>query len=183
VTFEVAGDDCQARSAFRPVVLFGLAEVAGLGLHSHQFEDDIPMMMRCYTQASSLNRRAFRGEQAPSQSGPGKRYKVAIRGLFDLIMGDAQGSGYRTGDAREVVRNQKDAEVILEWTKTTQEAEEIADRAHKDLSVLGARLTADLASERDDPKREAGPTATVTPTARNGFGVPGSIGPARAGRP
>jgi hypothetical protein len=60
---------------------------------------------------------------------------VAIRGRFDLIMGDAQGSGYRTGDARDVVRNQKDAEVILEWTKTTQEAEEIADRAHKDLSV------------------------------------------------
>jgi hypothetical protein len=54
-----------------------------------------------------------------------------------MILGDAQGSGYRTGDARVVVRNQKGAEIILEWTTTTDEAEEMADRANRDLSVLG----------------------------------------------
>ena len=68
---------------------------------------------------------------------PASGTKWAIRALFDLVMGDAQGSGYRTGDARVVVRNQNEAEVILKWTKTTEEAEEIADRAYRDLSVLG----------------------------------------------
>ncbi len=64
----------------------------------------------------------------------GKKFFVA---LFDLIMQNYNGTGYRSGDARVVARNSAGSEVILDWAKTTDEAVEIGNRARQDLAMIG----------------------------------------------
>jgi hypothetical protein len=68
---------------------------------------------------------------------PASGTRWSLRLIFDLLMQNGEGSGYRSGDARVVVENAEGREIVLDWTTTTEEAQEMADQAYVDLAALG----------------------------------------------